>query len=143
MKSEYSAGGVVYRHTAEKLQVLFILDPYKKWALPKGHIEPGESKAEAAIREVEEETGISRKDLRIVKKLGKLRYRFTFEGKKINKLVYFYLIEAVTDAIVKPQLEEKITDVKWVNIDEARDVLGYKNAEKILNKGIGTIVDNL
>ncbi len=143
MKSERSAGGVVYRHTEQKTQILFVLDPYRKWALPKGHIEPGESREEAALREVEEETGVPRGDLRIVGKIGKLKYRFTFNGQKIRKKVYFYLLEAVTEAKVRPQPAEKITAVKWVNVAEAIDFSGYKNAQKIIRRGIALLVDNL
>ena len=143
MKHERSAGGVVYRHTKQKIQILFILDPYDKWALPKGHIEPGESKQEAALREIEEETGIPQSDLQLVRKLGRLKYRFSFADQKICKKVYFYLIEAATEVEAKPQPDEKITDVRWINIDEAIDFSDYKNAEKIIRQGIVAVVDNL
>lgn len=143
MKSEYSAGGVVYRRTSKKTQILFVLDPYSKWALPKGHIEPGESRKAAARREIEEETGIPRGDLRVVKKLGKLKYRFTFKGQKIYKKVYFYLLEAVTKAEIRPRPEEKITDVKWVNVAEAVEFSAYKNAEKILRKALSKLEQNI
>ncbi|MFH2105364.1 MAG: NUDIX hydrolase [Parcubacteria group bacterium] len=139
MKSEYSAGGIVYRQLKNKTQILFILDPYSEWAFPKGHIEEGESARESALREIGEETGILPKDLQIIDDLGELEYQFEFNNQKIHKLVHFYLLEADPQVKAEPQPEEKITAVKWVDIDKAVEFSGYKNAQGILEKAIGII----
>ena len=55
VKVEISAGGVVFKKEDNKLKFLLILDGYGRWALPKGHIEKGESTKTAALREVSEE----------------------------------------------------------------------------------------
>ena len=57
-KVETSAGGVVLRTIDRVVHALVIRDPYKKWGLPKGHAEDGESPVETALREVHEETGL-------------------------------------------------------------------------------------
>ncbi|MEK7379665.1 MAG: NUDIX domain-containing protein [Gemmatimonadota bacterium] len=56
---EVSAGGVVFRRVAEGLRFLIIRDSYAKWGLPKGHLENGETPAAAALRETEEEVGLT------------------------------------------------------------------------------------
>ena len=141
MESEYSAGGVVYRRWHNKVQILFILDPYGEWAFPKGHIEKEESNQEAAWREIEEETGLAKSGLRVVEYLGELEYQFTFTNRKIHKLVHFYLFEAAPEAQATPQPGEKITAVKWVDIDKAVEFSSYKNVGRILKKGI-TYIQN-
>ncbi|NQV13794.1 MAG: NUDIX hydrolase [Parcubacteria group bacterium] len=139
MKSEYSAGGVVYRRLKNKIQILFILDPYGEWAFPKGHIEEGESTRETTLREIEEETGIPSSDLTVIKGLDKLEYQFTFDDQEIHKLVHFYLLEADPEVKARPQPEEKITAVKWVDIEKAVEFSSYKNAQGILEKAIEII----
>jgi 8-oxo-dGTP pyrophosphatase MutT (NUDIX family) len=62
------------------------------WALPKGLVDPGESPAETAVREVREETGV---DGRLVEKLGDVKYVYTRDGERIFKVVSFYLLRAM------------------------------------------------
>lgn len=101
---ERAAGGVVVRVRDGELQVLLIDDRYGRVSFPKGHLEPGESWEVAAIREVEEETGIS---ARIIGSLGRLEYPIERAGRPIRKQVRLYLMEAV-DSEIEPtaQLEE-------------------------------------
>src|SRR5215468_1482708 len=92
MRREFSAGGVLVR----KLQgrwVFAAIRPAGKpdgvWALPKGLIGHGESPADTAVREVEEETGVRG---RLVHKLGDVRYVYTWAGERVFKVVSFYLL---------------------------------------------------
>ena len=136
MKNEYSSGGIVFRIFVHKIEILMILDPYNKWAFPKGHIEPGEQEREAALREVSEETGIDQKHLKIIKKIGKTNFWFSFNKEKIHKFLDLYLIKASSIANTNPQIEEKIKKVKWININKALDTFGYDNGKEILRKSI-------
>jgi len=136
MKQECSAGGVVYRKNQQNIEILFILDPYGKWAFPKGHIEAGEESKQAALREIEEETNIAIDNLKIIHCLGDMKYSFTWEGKKVYKTVDFYLVEAEFDVEVKPQRAEGISQIKWVEMDKSLDFLDYKNTGEILQKAI-------
>ena len=61
------------------------------WVLPKGNLEEGEPPADAAVREVLEETGVHG---RLVEKLGDVKYVYTWDGERIFKIVSFYLLRA-------------------------------------------------
>jgi len=139
MKQEYSAGGVVCRKTQKGIEILFILDPYDKWAFPKGHIEGGEKPEQAALREIEEETGIGASNLEIMEDLDTMEYQFTLAEQKIHKLVHFYLVKSKSDVKILPQRQEGIKDVKWVDLDKALDFLEYDNSREVLRKAIGYI----
>lgn len=136
MKNEYSAGGIVFRKIDHKIEILMIFDPYDKWAFPKGHIEEGESAREAALREVSEETGIDQKHLKIIKEIGKTNFWFTLNNNKIHKFLELYLIKSSSSVNIKPQLEEKIKKVKWINISRALDAFGYDNGKEVLKEAI-------
>ena len=122
MKMEFSAGGVIYRQNTDKIEFALILDSYDKWTFPKGHIENREPPETAALREVNEELGIEAK---IIELLGKIDYWFKQDGELIHKFVYFYLMEASTEASLSPQLEE-IKDAKWLIPEEAVKRLDYR-----------------
>lgn len=86
------------------------------WDLPKGKIDPGEKKKAAAIREVEEETGIS--NITLKKKIHTTRHTYKLKsGKRAIKKTFWYAMNAEKQKLT-PQLEEDITDVKWVNISK-------------------------
>lgn len=136
MKNEYSAGGIVFRIFDHKIEILMILDPYDKWAFPKGHIESGEQVRDTALREVSEETGIDQKYLKIIKKIGKTNFWFTHNKEKIHKYLELYLMKASSSADISPQIEEKIKKVRWINISRALDTFGYDNGKGLLKKAI-------
>lgn len=129
MAREISAGGVVYNKKTKK--ILLIKDSYGRWAFPKGLIDKGETTKQAALREVEEETGL--KNLKIVKKLGSIKYIYTLKGRKIFKIVTFFLME--TDRIrLKPQWE--IRGAKWFEPRAALERIDYANSKSILRAGL-------
>jgi hypothetical protein len=76
---ETSAGGVIFRRHEGRVHVLLIRDAYQHWGLPKGHVEGVESAAEAALREVEEETGLCQ--LRLGPRLRTIDWFFRFRGR--------------------------------------------------------------
>ena len=104
-----AAGGKVYNINNE---ILFIYRE-NKWDLPKGKIERKEAIEQAALREVEEETGV--KNLTIGKPLETTYHIFKRKNKYQIKLTYWF--EMRTDFLgeLHPQLEEGITQVKWLN----------------------------
>lgn len=130
---EVSAGGVVFRRTADQgLRFLLIRDSYDKWGLPKGHLEDGETPAEAAIRETQEEVGLS--DLRLVGPIRVIDWRFRAKGGRlIHKFCHFFLLESPADEPA-PQLDEGITACRWCTLDEAMGELSYDNARGVLRR---------
>ena len=102
MFKEISSGGVIYHISKEKV-IYFLLLKHKNgnhWDLPKGHIESGESTYEAALREITEETGLVKEDLKFIKELKHRNcYSFTRDYQTIKKVVYLYLFESFSNVI--------------------------------------------
>lgn len=126
---ETSAGGVIYRWRGEVPDILLIRDAYQHWGFPKGHVESGETPEGAALREVQEETGLD--DLLLGPRLQTIDWYFRAGGNLIHKFCHFYLIEAPTGDAV-PQVEEGITVCRWVPLPEAVETLSYENAREVL-----------
>lgn len=126
---ERSAGGVVVRRRDGRPHVLLILDPYRKWGLPKGHLEEGEGEPEAALREVREETGLS--DLVLGPDLGEIDWTFRRLGRRVHKFCRFFLMHA-PDGETRPELSEGITECRWLPVDEAAATVAYRNAREVI-----------
>ncbi len=129
---EVSAGGIVFRRQPDKsARFLLIRDPYEHWGFPKGHLEGEESPAEAAFRETAEETGLA--DLRMLGPIRIIDWHFRFKGRYIHKFCHFFLLESPAAEVV-PQLEEGITDFRWLALEEALEQLSYDNARGVLKR---------
>ena len=84
-----------------------------KWDLPKGKLDAGETIEVCALREVQEETGVS--DLKIVKKLPKTYHLFVSSNNEIIlKKCYWFEMETIDERPLKPQLEEEISEAVWL-----------------------------
>ena len=128
---EYSAGGVVVRRVDASLVLLLIRDPYGKWGLPKGHLEGEETSVQAALREVEEETGLS--SLSVGAELGTIDWYFRLEGRLIHKYCdYFLMVSDAGDPT--PEVSEGITECVWVTLDKAPATVAYDNARKVVER---------
>lgn len=125
-----AAGGLVYNN---KKEILFI---YRndRWDLPKGHIDKGESYESAAIREVEEETGI--KGLEVKRFINKTYHVFKRNGKFKIKATFWYEMYTEYDGDLIPQSEEGIKKVKWKNFEKSQKALSnsYENIKLLFPK---------
>jgi 8-oxo-dGTP pyrophosphatase MutT (NUDIX family) len=132
-KRETSAGGVVFRRGADGVvSFLLIRDSYGNWGFPKGHLEVREPPADAARREVIEETGLS--DLAIYGPIQVIDWYFRFGGRTIHKYCHFFLFESRTGDCV-PQVEEGISECGWHELDSALATVSYDNARDVLRRG--------
>ncbi len=134
--SEYSAGGVVYRRNGADYDIAVVQRArHNDWSLPKGHIEAGESREQAAIREVQEETGL---DARIVSSLGEVVYFYRRPGGDlIRKVVYHYLMEITGGEPGGPNWE--VSEVRLLPITDALTLLSYENDHMIVEKAKGML----
>lgn len=126
---ERSAGGVVVRIGPDGSRVLLINDPYGKWGLPKGHLEGEEGPAEAALREVREETGLT--DVVLGPAIGTIDWYFRSGGRLIHKFCDFFLMRSDRGE-PRPEVAEGITDCRWVSFDEAMTMVTYQNAKEMI-----------
>lgn len=125
-----AAGGVVKNELNEYLWIY----RFDKWDLPKGHIEKGESKEIAAVREVEEECNVS--GLKIEKELETTYHVFLHKGRTVLKVTYWYLMHTSKIQELVPQIEEGITEVCFKNRVESLRCLSntYGNIELLLKE---------
>ena len=142
MQREFSAGGVVVRTIQGRPQVAVIRPRGKDgvWALPKGKIDPGESAAETAVREVREETGV---EGHLVEKLGDVRYTYTAtwegaKGERIFKIVSFFLLTAGRGRIdeIDEAMRIEVDEARWLPLDEAPRLLTYSGERDIAAKAL-------
>ena len=131
---EYSAGGIVFRKDKNKIRYLLIKDSNNKWTIPKGHIEEGEKARVAALREIKEETGLSK--LEIARELEATGYFFCREKDLILKTVYLFLIESEEKENLKPDKNE-VKGAMWFTDKDAIKNVGYNNIKDMLSKAIG------
>ena len=110
------------------------------WALPKGKIDPGETAAEAAVREVREETGV---EGRLGEKLGDVRYTYTAtwegaKGERIFKVVSFFLLTAGRGKIgeIDEAMRIEVHEARWLPLDEAPRLLTHKGERAMVAKAI-------
>ena len=98
------------------------------WSLPKGHVEPGETAEQAAIREVEEETGISGE---ILASLGTIDFWFIADGRRVHKTVHHFLLRAVGGELSDADIE--VTEVAWVPLPQITEQLAYPDERGLVD----------
>ena len=128
-REEVSAGGVVVRFDGTEPRFLLIRDSYRNWGFPKGHLKDGEPAADAARREVIEETGLG--DVVVRGPIDTIDWHFAFRGRRIHKVCHFFLMETIGSATA-PQQAEGITACRWASYDEAHRLVAYDNARGVL-----------
>jgi len=119
---EFSAGGVVVR--GEQLVAIVptrrAADGSRVLALPKGHVDPGETPIQAAVREVREETGIVAEP---VCELGESRYWYRRDGRTVGKSVAFFLFSYVEGDTADH--DDEVEEVRWIGFEEASTALSH------------------
>ena len=128
-RRETSAGGVVFRLVDGEPRFLLICDAHGNWGFPKGHVEKGEAREAAAVREVIEETGLPA--LTLVELIESIDWVFRWQGELIRKRCHFFLM--ATDAEhTSPQTDEGITACEWTTAPDGMRRITYANARNVL-----------
>ena len=134
---ETSAGGLVLDRLAPTARGALIgrLDRRGRllWSLPKGHLEPGETEVDTAVREVAEETGIRG---RVIGKLGTIDFWFVADGRRIHKTVHHYLLlaEDPVHGLELSDADVEVSEVAWVPLDDVPARLAYADERRLLER---------
>ena len=113
-----AAGGIVFKGNA-----ILSIFRFNRWDFPKGHVEVGETDADAALREVAEETGIT--ELTIEKDLNSTYHIFKNENEQfVLKETHWYQMRTHSEKPPVPQTEESISDAKWIPFSELDSIVG-------------------
>jgi 8-oxo-dGTP pyrophosphatase MutT (NUDIX family) len=126
-----AAGGVLYK-AGSSLQMVLLIKRNGFWDIPKGKLENGETIEECAVREVEEEVGAE--DLSIEKFLCKTYHTYQADGKKFGKTTHWYLMKFKNSNYnFSPEVKEGITEVKWEELEKAKNMVEFENLVQVLN----------
>ncbi len=155
MKSEFSAGGIIFKKIKDKqsfsankkLKIknrIFIVvsqhSMHHGWVFPKGLIGDnikGEKKEDTAIREVKEEVGV---DTEIVKELEPVSFWYVFKGQKIKKTVYYFIMRYIGGNF--ENRDHEMENVEWVELDRVFEKLTYKSDKEVF-KQAKSIIEKL
>jgi 8-oxo-dGTP pyrophosphatase MutT (NUDIX family) len=136
---EFSAGGVLVRTIRGRAMVAAIRPqgkPEGVWALPKGNVDPGETPAETAVREVFEETGVRGS---LLEKLGDVKYVYTRRGgERTFKIVSFFLLRAGEGRIddIEAEMRVEVAEARWLPLDDAPRLLAYTGEREMAVKAL-------
>ena len=141
MDREFSAGGVLVRRLRGRWVIAAIRPAGRArpvWALPKGLIDPGERPEETALREVAEETGAEGISLG---KLGDVRYTYTWEGRRIFKVVSFFLVRYRRGRLgdLPEHSAHEVEEVRWLPLDEAPRLLAYRGEREMAERALARV----
>ena len=144
MPRELSAGGVVVRRLRGRWMLAAIRPngkPEGVWALPKGLIDSGEKPDVTALREVREETGV---DAELVRKLGDIRYVYTWESERIFKIVSFYLLRYRGGRLdeLDPAMRREVAEARWLPLDEAPKLLAYRGERQMADEALRALAED-
>ena len=124
-----AAGGVLWRRSGDGLEVAVVHRPrYDDWSLPKGKLDAGESFEDAALREVEEETGMR---CRLGREIGETHYQ---DRKGRPKVVRYWAMDECQGEF---RANEEVDELRWVSIDAALELLDYDFDRELVGRVAG------
>ena len=130
MIEETSAGVVLFRKEDSKILFLLLHYPSGHWDFVKGKMEKGESTHETAIREAEEETGIT--DIKFLENFEEwIKYDFQYQGELVHKKVVFFLAETKTKEV---KISHEHLNYTWMDYNTSMEKTTFDNAKNVLTR---------
>ncbi|WP_299984881.1 NUDIX hydrolase [uncultured Pontibacter sp.] len=131
---QVSSGGVVFQHGLSGIEVALIsVGKPARWQLPKGIVDPGETPETTAVREVQEETGVT---ATLVEKIDTIEYWYVGNkaGQRVrfHKFVHFFLLAYQSGDI--GQHDWEVNEARWVDLQAAKELLSFKSERQALEK---------
>lgn len=124
----FAGGGVVVKE-----EKILLIHRKKKWDLPKGKLDEGESIEECSLREVEEETGVKAE---LGEEIAAVWHTYISNKKYVLKKTFWYAMRCIDDTGLKPQKEEGIKKAEWMDRDEVRKALkdSYRSIRHVVQE---------
>jgi 8-oxo-dGTP pyrophosphatase MutT (NUDIX family) len=143
VRREFSAGGVAVRRLRGRWYFAAIQPagkPEGLWALPKGLVGRGEQPERAALREVQEETGV---EARLLEKLGDVRYVYTWRGDRVFKVVSFYLVRYRRGRLgeLSSRHAREVADVRWLPLEQGPSLLAYEGEREMTERALARLAE--
>lgn len=130
---------MVYRRSDEGVELVLAARRTRRgdlaWGLPKGLVEPDETREQTAVREVREETGL---EADVEASLGEIRYFYVWEGVRVRKVVHFFLMRATGGDV--SQHDHEMEDVRWFPLSKALRRATYKGEREVLQRAAERLV---
>jgi 8-oxo-dGTP pyrophosphatase MutT (NUDIX family) len=139
---QISAGGVAYRRNGDTIEIaVTLVERNRRWQLPKGHIDGGETNEQAALREVREEAGV---ETELVSPIETIEYWFVGNegGTRVryHKSVHFFLLKYVSGNV--EDHDHEVIEAKWIEINEAIRLLAFKSESEVVRKAAEMLLPN-
>jgi 8-oxo-dGTP diphosphatase len=136
---QVSAGGVAFREIDGRVEIAIILtNPERRWQLPKGMIDAGETPEQAAIREVREEAGI---ETDLIAGIDKTEYWFSAdrdgERTRFHKFVHWFLLRYRSGNVENH--DHEVLEARWETVEVALEMLVFKNERDVVEKAVDLI----
>jgi len=139
MIEETSSGIVLFRKENDKILFLLLHYPSGHWDFVKGKMEEGETPHETAIRETQEETGIT--DVEFLDNFEEwIQYNFQYQGELVQKKVVFFLGETKTKDIT---ISHEHLNFTWMDYTTAMEKTTFDNAKTVLSKSYSLLIKTL
>ncbi len=136
---QVSAGGVAFREIDGRVEIAIILtNPERRWQLPKGMIDSGETADQAAVREVREEAGI---DTDLIAAIDKTEYWFSADRDgtrtRFHKFVHWFLMRYRSGNV--EDHDHEVLEARWETVDATLEMLVFKNERDVVEKALQII----
>ncbi len=134
-RTAVSAGAIILREIEGELKLALAhhKNSAKEWVLPKGHVDPGESLEQATLREIHEETGLSR--VQLIKQLGSIvRQSIKSNGDVVDKTIHYFLAYALNNGQPQAPLDPRFTGVGWFSPRQAIELIPYEQDRAFLQE---------
>lgn len=128
-----AAGLIIFRRAAAQIEYLLMQTSYGNhhWTPPKGHVDPGESDRETALRETQEEAGLKSQDFSLLEDFRK-ELKYTVKGNKPKTVVYW--LAELSDPKSSVTLSEEHQDYRWLPLQEACSLAAFPEMIKVLKE---------